>query len=140
VRLKPGESVSLGAYSVRFERTEHYEGPNYSADRGHFTLLQGDEEVAHLQPEKRLYSGGGQIMTESAIAPGITRDVYVALGEPLGTEGAWAVRAYLKPFVRCVWLGALLMMLGWLCAAADRRLRPARAASVAPAEGQAEPA
>jgi hypothetical protein len=65
-------------------------------------------------------------MTESDIAPGLTRDVYVALGEPLGTEGAWAVRVYLKPFVRCVWLGAVLMMLGGFCAAAERRLRPVR--------------
>src|SRR4029078_12428948 len=60
-------------------------------------------------------------MRESALAPGIARDLSLALGEPLGSDGAWAVRVYLKPFVRCIWLGAVLMMLGGLCAASERR-------------------
>jgi cytochrome c-type biogenesis protein CcmF len=123
VRMKPGDSVELGAYRVRMDKIDHYEGPNYVADRGHFTLLKGDVEQTKLEPEKRLYSGGGQAMTESAIAPGITRDVYLALGEPLGKDGAWAVRAYLKPFVRCIWIGAVMMLIGGLVAATDRRLR-----------------
>ena len=61
--------------------------------------------------------------TESDIDPGLTRDLYVALGEPLGEDGAWSVRVYLKPFVRWIWLGALLMMLGGFVAATDRRFR-----------------
>ena len=76
-----------------------------------------------LHPEKRGYSSGGQIMTEAAIDPGLTRDLYVALGEPLGGDGAWAVRMYVKPFIRCIWLGALMMMLGGFVAASDRRFR-----------------
>jgi cytochrome c-type biogenesis protein CcmF len=140
VRLKPGESTSLGAYSVRFDRTDHYEGPNFAADRGTFTLLKDERELATLQPEKRLYSGGGNIMTESAIAPGLSRDVYVAMGEPLGNDGAWAVRVYLKPFVRCIWLGAVMMMLGGLCAASERRLRARASERPAAAPADAQPA
>jgi cytochrome c-type biogenesis protein CcmF len=63
------------------------------------------------------------VQTESAIDPGLFRDIYVALGEPIGTEGAWAVRIYVKPFVRWIWLGGLFMMLGGFVAAADRRFR-----------------
>jgi len=124
LRMKPGETTELGAYSVTFEKMSHYDGPNYKADRGDFVLRRtgSDDVLARLAPEKRLYTGGGQIMTESAIAPSIPRDVYLALGEPLGDDGAWAVRVYLKPYVRCVWLGGLLMMLGGLVAAGDRRL------------------
>jgi cytochrome c-type biogenesis protein CcmF len=51
VRLKPGETVALGAYTVRFERTTHYAGPNYEADRGELTLLRNDEEITRLHPE-----------------------------------------------------------------------------------------
>ena len=67
-------------------------------------------------------------MTESAIRWGLTRDLYVALGEPLeGTPfGAWSVRVQHKPFMRWVWGGAVLMALGALCAAASRRYRKAR--------------
>jgi cytochrome c-type biogenesis protein CcmF len=64
-----------------------------------------------------------QPQTESAIDPGLFRDIYVALGEPVGNDGAWAVRVHVKPFVRWIWLGALFMMFGGLVAAADRRFR-----------------
>jgi cytochrome c-type biogenesis protein CcmF len=76
-----------------------------------------------LHPEKRGYASGGQIMTEAAIEPGLARDLYVALGEPLGAGGRWAVRVYHKPFIRWIWLGALMMMLGGFVAATDRRFR-----------------
>jgi cytochrome c-type biogenesis protein CcmF len=125
VRLKPGEAAEVGAYRVRFDALDHYEGPNYVADRGHFTVLAGDGEVVHdMQPEKRKYLSG-QVQTEAAIGPGLSRDFYVALGEPLGNDGAWAVRAYVKPFVRLIWLGALFMMFGGFVAAADKRYREA---------------
>lgn len=61
-------------------------------------------------------------MTEAAIDPGLTRDIYVALGEPM-EPNAWSVRIYYKPFIRWIWLGGLLMMTGGLCSLADRRYR-----------------
>jgi cytochrome c-type biogenesis protein CcmF len=61
-------------------------------------------------------------MTNAAISPGITRDVYVSMGEPLDGK-AWAVRVYFKPFVDWIWGGALLMALGGICAVSDRRYR-----------------
>ncbi len=79
-------------------------------------------ELALLHPERRTYASGGQVMTEAGIRPGATADVYVALGESLGDD-AWAVRVHIKPFVRWIWVGALLMALGGMVTAADRRFR-----------------
>jgi cytochrome c-type biogenesis protein CcmF len=121
--MKPGDSSEIRGYTFRFDGVERQQGPNYLADRGTITILRGDVEIAVLHPEKRGYASGGQIMTEAAIDPALTRDLYVALGEPLGAEGSWAVRMYVKPFIRCIWLGALLMMLGGFVAAGDRRFR-----------------
>ncbi len=69
-----------------------------------------------------LYTVQRMPMTEAAIDWGFTRDLYVALGEPL-PDGDWAVRLYHKPFVRWIWLGAVLMSLGGLIAILDRRYR-----------------
>jgi cytochrome c-type biogenesis protein CcmF len=123
--LKPGQSVELGRYAFRFDGATHYEGPNYVADRGTVQVLHDDAPLTTLHPEKRSYASGGQVMTEADIAPGVFRDLYVALGEPLGND-AWAVRVHVKPFVRWIWFGAALMALGGLVAASDRRFRPAR--------------
>jgi cytochrome c biogenesis factor len=87
-------------------------------------VFRDDRRMTTLHPEKREYASGGQVMTEAAIRPGIDRDVYVALGEPLGGD-AWAVRVHIKPFIRWIWLGAGLMALGGFVAALDRRFRKA---------------
>ena len=123
VAVGAGEDVAVAGYTFRFAGVERVQGPNYVADRGEVTVLDGERVVAVLHPEKRGYASGGQIMTEAAIEPGLTRDLYVALGEPLGGNGRWALRVYHKPFIRCIWLGALMMMLGGFVAASDRRFR-----------------
>ena len=80
-----------------------------------------DQVIAHLRPEKRNYQSG-MPMTEAAIDPSLWRDIYVALGEPL-EAGAWSLRVYYKPLVRLIWLGGILISLGALIAAFDRRYR-----------------
>ena len=62
-------------------------------------------------------------MTEAAINPGITRDLYVSLGDPLDDRGTWLVKLQHKPFVDWIWGGCFLMALGGALAASDRRYR-----------------
>ena len=124
VAMSPGDTAEIGGYQFRFQGVDRTQGPNYAADEGRFSVLAGDSPIAELRPQKRRYSRGGEIMTEAAIDAGLTRDLYVSLGEPLG-NGAWGVRIYHKPFIRWIWLGALLMTLGGFLAATDERYRAA---------------
>jgi cytochrome c-type biogenesis protein CcmF len=126
IAMKPGQTLTLGRDSFRFDSVERVKGPNYVASRGTVRFFRDDRLVRVFHPEKREYASGGQVMTEASIRPGFSRDVFVALGEPLG-GGAWAVRVQIKPFIRWVWLGALLMAIGGFVAAADRRFRRVRA-------------
>ncbi|MDX9995193.1 MAG: heme lyase CcmF/NrfE family subunit [Rhodocyclaceae bacterium] len=122
VRMSPGETVTVGGHTFKFLGVEDVRGPNYTAARGSFELSKDGKMLRILHPEKRNYDSSAMPMTEAAIDAGLTRDVYVSLGEPL--EGAaWAVRVYFKPFVDWIWGGCLLMSLGGLVAAADRRYR-----------------
>lgn len=122
LRLAPGESLELGGYSFVFEGATHFDGPNFTSDKGTVRVFEGDKQVALLHPEKRLYTVQQMPMTEAAIDAGFTRDLYVALGEPL-ENGAWAVRVHIKPFVRWIWLGALMMSLGGVLSVSDKRYR-----------------
>ena len=132
LRMSPGDSYELAGYRFEFLGATKANGPNYRADRGHFRVWSGEREIAELFPEKRSYLGGGMPMTEAAIDAGFFRDVYVSLGEAVGTDGDWALRLYYKPYVRWIWLGAVLMALGGTLAVTDRRYRTARARSSAP--------
>ncbi|MCQ4346668.1 heme lyase CcmF/NrfE family subunit [Pseudomonas stutzeri] len=122
LRMAPGDSAELGGYQFVFEGARHHDGPNYSSDKATVRVLEDGREIAVLHPEKRLYLVQQMPMTEAGIDPGFTRDLYVALGEPL-EDGAWAVRLHVKPYVRWIWLGGLLMAFGGFLAALDRRYR-----------------
>lgn len=125
VRLAVGEQLRINNYQVTFEAIDSIEGANYSAFRGRFAVQQGTQPMFYLQPEKRHYWVARNVMTEAAIDAGFTRDVYIALGEALSAN-AWSVRVYIKPVVRWIWLGAILMALGGALAIADKRYRQTR--------------
>jgi len=126
--LARGETAHVGGYAFRFDGVFPHRGANYDSARGEFVVGRAGRRAVELHPEKRTYLVQKNPMTEAAIDAGLTRDLYVALGEALGGDGeAWSVRIYYKPFIRWIWLGALLMAAGGLVAATDRRYRRRRA-------------
>jgi cytochrome c-type biogenesis protein CcmF len=134
VRMALGDTVSVGGYTFRLTGISERRGPNYTADVGSVELLRGDKLLKTLHPEKRSYFSSSMPMTEAAIDSGLTRDVYVSLGEKLddGPNAAWAMRVYHKPFVSWIWVGCLIMALGGGMAALDRRYRKKLAARTEP--------
>ena len=125
IRLVQGDSYDIGEYSFVLNSVESVNGPNYRATEGRFTAFYQGQEISQLRSQKRLYNAGGMPMTEAGIDAGFWRDLYVSLGEELDSNGAWSVRVYHKPFIRWIWLGALIMSLGGLLAATDKRYRKA---------------
>jgi len=124
IRMHVGERAASGSgYEVSFDGVKAITGPNYQGQRGSFSLWDNGEIIAEMHPEKRRYHArSSQVMTEAAIDASLLRDVYIALGEPVGSD-AWAVRIHVKPFIRFIWLGAILMALGGLLAICDKRYR-----------------
>jgi len=141
VRMNPGDTVTAGGYQFRLEGLKDLQGPNYEATRGIVSVTKNGRSVVTMYPEKRFFTVQQMPMTEAAIDSGLTRDLYVSLGEAL-PDGAWVVRVYHKPFVDWVWGGAFLMALGGVIAVTDRRYRlarreePALVPSTAPAPAQ----
>ena len=122
LRMAPGDKAIIAGYEFTFSAVNPVAGPNYNAFQAHIKVTKERRLIANLYPEKRHYNAGGQVMTEAAIDPSLARDIYVSLGEPLA-GGAWALSLQVKPFVRCIWLGGVLVAIGGLLAATDRRYR-----------------
>jgi cytochrome c-type biogenesis protein CcmF len=141
VKMAVGDTVAAAGYMFKLDGLEQVQGPNYQATRGIVRVTRDGRDVALLQPEKRFYTVQQMPMTEAAIDSGLTRDLYVSLGEPVA-GGAWVVRVYHKPFVDWIWGGGFLMALGGLIAVSDKRYRLARkvASKPAPASLAASPA
>ena len=122
VQMNIGDTTTVKGYTFNFRGTRDITGPNYSAVQGLIEVTHNGKKLTDMRPEKRVYRVQQNPMTEAAIAVGLTRDLYVSLGEPT-ESGAWIVRVYVKPFVDWVWGGCMLMALGGLVAVSDRRYR-----------------
>ena len=134
LRMAVGDAASLGVYRFELQSLGQQAGPNYLADQAVFEVSRDGEPIAVLVPEKRRYFASGQIMTEAAIDASLWRDLYIALGEPIG-ENAWAVRLQYKPMVRWLWLGSLMIGFGALGTVFDRRYRSQAARNRVPQTG-----
>jgi cytochrome c-type biogenesis protein CcmF len=142
VALKPGGSYRIAGYEFRFLNASDVRGPNYDAveARVSVTRVDGNKPVALLRPQKRHFWVQQTDNSQAAISVGWSRDLFVAMGNPLG-DGAWSMRIQYKPLVRYIWLGALIMAIGGLIAATDRRYRiKAPASSADRAAAPPEPA
>ncbi len=124
VRMHIDDVVTIAPYTFRLSALSEVRGPNYKAVRADVEVLRQDKVIEVLQPEKRRYFSSAMPMTEAGIDSGFMRDLYVSLGEPLDdARTEWSMRVYYKPFVPWLWGGVLLMVLGGVLAALDRRYR-----------------
>lgn len=130
--LRPGETLEAGGYQFVFKSVRESDGPNYIAEVGELEMRSDDGRLlAVLTPENRVYRLRSTPTTEAAIDVRFGRDVFVALGDPLG-DNAWGIRVRIKPLISFVWFGAILMALGGIVALGERRRRPVEQKATAP--------
>ncbi len=122
LRMVPGSNYNISGYDFRFQGVRKVQGPNYTADEAVIEVWNGEEKSGELLPQKRIYSGKGNPMTDASIDKTLSRDLYAALGEEL-ENGAWSMRVYYKPMIRWIWLGCIFMSLGGVLAVSDKRYR-----------------
>ncbi len=122
LRMTVGSTAQLGGYDFELRALNSVQGPNYQAMQGQFAVKQGGQVITIMEPEKRLYDSSQMPMTEAAISVGLSRDLYISLGEQLNATD-WSVRIHIKPFVDWIWGGCFVMALGGLLAITDRRYR-----------------
>ncbi len=125
IRMAPGDTVDMSGYIFKFHGVNETAGPNYMAEQGLVTVSYKDQEIATLHPQKRVYRVQKMPMTEAAIDAGLTKDLFVAIGEPLDGD-AWSLRIYYKAFIRWIWMGGVFMALGGLLATCDKRYKIAK--------------
>jgi cytochrome c-type biogenesis protein CcmF len=122
VKMRVGDTAQLAGYDFQLTGISDAPGPNYTAARGQIAVSRDGKPVATLTPEKRVYTARGMPMTEASLAIGPLGDIYVSMGEQID-DTTWIVRLYHKPFISWIWVGAAMMALGGIFAAADRRYR-----------------
>jgi len=119
--VKIGETIEIKNYAFKFKSISEYDGPNYLGVKAKFLVYENNNLITELYPEKRIYASNNNMpMTEAGIDPGLSRDLYITLGS-LINDDVWSVRIYHKPFIRLIWLGALMMVFGGVLSVLSKR-------------------
>jgi len=134
LEMKPGDTTTVGGYSVTFDGIRNTPGSNYSEMLATMTVRKGGTVRFIVSPSRRFYTARQMPTSEAGIRTHGLSQFYVTLGGEGRETGSVVVRMWEKPLVTLIWLGALVMMAGGALSLADRRLRvgapkPARRAA-----------
>jgi cytochrome c-type biogenesis protein CcmF len=126
VAARPGETVQVGPYAVRFNGVEPLAGPNWTAIEGKLTASRNGGTFT-LRPQARLFTSPATETSEADIATRLDGQLYTVIGKE-DDGGRWQLRLWWKPFVTLIWLGGGLVALGGLLALIGRVRRGGRKA------------
>jgi cytochrome c-type biogenesis protein CcmF len=115
---RPGDTIEVGPWLVRFESVMPAAGPNWTALEAELRASRGGG-VSVLKPQARFYSDPPTETTEAAIDTVLTGQLYTVLGKP-ADDGRWQLRLWWKPLITLIWLGAGLIALGGALALGGR--------------------
>jgi cytochrome c-type biogenesis protein CcmF len=125
--VRIGSDLKVAGYVLHLADVQRLPGPNYIADDATVEISRGGTLVAVVHPERRFFPLQQQTTSETAIRTNLLSDLYVALGEN-DDAGNWTLRAYWKPLVPWIWMGAVIMAFGGMVSLSDRRWRIGAAA------------
>ena len=120
--VRPGQDLTIAGYALHLDEVAQIAGANFTADRARITVSKDGKLTAEMDPEKRFFPVQQMPTSVTAIHTNLLADLYVALGDSDGS-GGWTIRAYWKPLVPWIWIGAVFMALGGLLSLSDRRWR-----------------
>ena len=119
---KVGDIINIGTKSLKFDKIENIDGPNYNSLMATFTLYENNKFISKLRPEKRFYTNEKSQTTEAAILSDFWGDTYLVLGEGDNKTG-WSLRIYSNPLVSWIWAGAFFMAVGGILSVTQKSSR-----------------
>jgi len=126
VAARPGETVAVGPYKVRFDSVEPVAGQNWTAIEGRLTARRGEGAPFVLKPQARMFTAPPTETNEAAIATRLDGQLYTVIGKS-DERGRWQLRLWWKPFVTLIWLGGAMVAFGGFLALVGRVRRERRA-------------
>ena len=127
VAARPGDTRSVGPYTIRFDGIEPIAGPNWTAIEARLTARRGEGSAINLRPQARTFSAPMTETNEAAIHTVLDGQIYTVLGRR-GEDGRWQLRLWWKPFVTLIWIGGGLVALGGALSLIGRLSRERRSA------------
>lgn len=109
--LAPGESWSLGRYTLEYRQVRPVDHPHYAGAVARLALHADGKPIGMLLPEKRMYFQQEQPTTIPAVASRFSEDFYVILAG-LEPDQSAALKVFINPLVNWIWIGGFVFVVG----------------------------
>lgn len=113
VKVKPGETASLGGYTLTYKgMTETTGAQNSTRAEATFDVTRDGESLGTVVPHTDVYPMSGAAV-RAVILGRPFEDLFVVADEPFdGTSETIALRIVIFPLIRWVWIGSILLCVG----------------------------
>ncbi|MFI5090731.1 MAG: heme lyase CcmF/NrfE family subunit [Terriglobales bacterium] len=137
--LGVGDRMSIGPYTLVGRSYTQDDNPNYGSESAIVDVYKGNDKVATMYPERRMFKASGQTATIVANRSTLKEDLYLVYAGRNEENGPPIIRAHLNPLVEWLWLGVYVIIFGTLVAlvpnaAAVTLRQPVRAPAAAAVE------
>jgi cytochrome c-type biogenesis protein CcmF len=110
--LKPGQTMTLGKYTVRFDGLFAHDEPQRFVVGANLGVLIGNKEVGKLDPRLNYYRTREEPVTTPAVRSRVANDLYINL-LAFEKNGAHAtINVLIEPLVSWIWVGGLVVAFG----------------------------
>ena len=118
--LAPGESVSMGNYTMRYVSLDSEEYGNRLEEEALFDVTRGGHHIGDMKPVRAFYPGHNVGATKAAIWSTPLEDFYIVPSR-FDENGRGVFRVHIFPLVWWMWASGPVLVLGTLVAISPRR-------------------
>jgi cytochrome c-type biogenesis protein CcmF len=127
-KLRPGQSMHIGDYTLGYRSLAERQGPNAMEVRANLDVRRGGRDLGTLKAGKNAYAVEQQVSNEVGIRSDWLRleDLFV-IADQINPDGTVYFRVFVKPLVNLIWIAGFVFVLGsvitlWPDAREQRRL------------------
>lgn len=115
--LDTGQTMSVGDYTIRFDRSYEETLPHRRSTIAQLTVLAGEKVLGTLEPRMNHYRRQMNPIGTPAVRSSLTEDLYLSV-MTIDPNGAYVgIRAFVNPAIYWIWIAAGIMLLGCFIAA-----------------------
>jgi cytochrome c-type biogenesis protein CcmF len=119
--MSPGQSLSIGKYTILCQNFDQTANNNYQSERATLEVFSNGHSEMMLYPQRRFYLASQVTETMVAVQSSPLRDLYVVYAGRNPDTGKPVIHAYLNPLVKWIWFGGAIVVFGTLVALLPNR-------------------
>jgi cytochrome c-type biogenesis protein CcmF len=110
--MQVGSTLQIGRYNLLLQSFDSKPERNYTSERMVVEVLQNNQPLMMLYPERRFFQTNQESGTMVAIYSTLRDDLYVVYAGQSPDTQTPVIHAYLNPLVKWIWLGGAIVVMG----------------------------